>query len=165
MKKQFTINVLLGFIFFGLVACRANMEDNPKNPDVGIPFETFNKSFQITAPAPLNTFKIGDVIGLDIEVIGENPIAFNYDYGSVLFVLADKEWTEIPNFMDYPQGTLILQPARGDALKKGVAVIDPLLPDTRTDVLLRIILIGNIVKDGEQTDERVAGYIDLKLHP
>ncbi len=41
----------------------------------------------------------------------------------------------------------------------------PVLPDVHKTSQLRFILIGNIVKNGEVTDERTGAYIDLTLKP
>ena len=155
---------LLILVLVALFACTSS-NDLPPMPDLGIPLENYNQQFLITAPDGLNTFKIGEIIGFVVEVIVDNPIAFESDLSAVILVLQDGKWVAVPNLMKYPEGYYLLMPAKGDPFKWGDASIDPILPNTDKPAQLRVILVGNVVKDEEITDEQVAGYIDIELHP
>jgi hypothetical protein len=134
-------------------------------PDIGLPDSEMNTRIRLQAPDGWNTLKIGDVVGIDVEVISDDQIAFSHDYGAKIFIYEDQEWREIPNLMKYPDGYLLLTDARGDVFKKGVASVAPVLPKTDKAVLMRIILIGNIYRNGQITTEQTAAYIDLELKP
>jgi hypothetical protein len=136
----------------------------PQMPDIGIPDNEINSRFKLTAPEGWNTFKTGEVIGLSIAVISDDQIAFKTD-GAKIFLLEKETWVEIPNFMNYPQGYDLLSPSKNDPFKQGATVVVPQIPDENGNALVRIILIGNIYRDGQITDELTAGYIDVKLTP
>jgi hypothetical protein len=163
--KLHQIALVFLIIIPNVFACTSSTNGTPEMPDIGIPLDQFNTQFKIVAPDGWNTFKVGDGVTLDIEVIGDNPIAFKADYGAALFVLKEDHWVEVANMMKYPKGYFFLEPARGEAFKTGAASVDPILNDIHEAITLRVILIGNIVKDKQITDERVAGYIDVELKP
>lgn len=166
MKLRFVNIIGISLLLLFVTACR----DQPSipagtMPDIGIPAEEMNTKVQLTAPDGWNTFKIGDVIGLDVGIISEDQIAFSPDYGARMFTYQDGHWKEIANFMTYPEGSIILSPRHGNYLNDGAADIDPILPDTTNSLTLRIILVGNIYRDGHVTDEKTAAYIDVNLTP
>jgi hypothetical protein len=43
--------------------------------------------------------------------------------------------------------------------------MDPILDGYGKPISLRIILIGNIYRDGQVTEEQVAAYLDVELKP
>jgi len=134
-------------------------------PDIGIPKEEINTRLHLTAPQGWNTFKNGDIIGINVDVVSADQIAFQHDYGAKIFMLEDGKWKEVANFMKYPDGYIVLSQSNGDPFKQGDAGVDPILPELNEAITLRIILIGNIYIDGQITDERTAGYIDVEIKP
>lgn len=118
----------------------------------------------------MNTFKTDDIVRVSIEVTGDEAVSFSYDEFNkgrdiALFILRDEQWVAVDNLMNYPEGYLVYQPAEGDPLKLGTISVWPVLSDTNQDVLLRVILMGKIFKNDQITDERVIGYVDVKLKP
>ena len=116
-------------------------------------------------PETINTFKTKESINLVIKVISSDQIWFKSDYGVRLFVYEDAKWDEVGNDENYPTGNIILSPADNDAFKNGATVIWPRLPDSTKPVTIRIILVGNVYRDGKMTNEVTAGYIDVNLKP
>jgi hypothetical protein len=98
-------------------------------------------------------------------VISKNQVIFLHDYGARMFLYQNQEWVEIPNFMHYPEGSIILSPAGNDPFKLGDASIHPILPDENQPATIRIYLVGHIYKDGQITPEATAAYIDVELKP
>ena len=82
-----------------------------------------------------------------------------------MFIYENSHWVRVVNFPKYPDGYIILSPAKLDPLMFGAAVVDPFLPDIHKPVILRVILIGNIYRDGEISDEETGAYIDVVLKP
>lgn len=75
------------------------------------------------------------------------------------------EWKEIENYMEYPQGNIVIESRRTSPLNIGDAIIYPHLPDQTEGVKLRIFIIGNIYEDGNITSEKTGAYIDIDLEP
>jgi hypothetical protein len=165
MKVRFDLVISFSLLLL-ITACK----DKPLTPaipmpDIGIPHEEMNTKIHLTAPDGWNTFKIGDEVSLSVEVISNDKISFPPDYGARMFILENSKWKEIPNFMKYPEGNLIISQTNGNYLNVGGAPVDPLIPDQTKPVLLRIILVGNIYRDGQVTAEKTAAYIDVKMTP
>lgn len=137
----------------------------PPTPDVGIPEAEMNRQFHLDAPLGWNDFKIGESVVLRVDVVSDNQITFRSDYGARVFILENQQWVEISNLMEYPEGSFILSPSKGDPSMHAAASLFPDLPDTKKAVTIRIVLIGNIYRNGETTDERTGTFIDFKLRP
>jgi hypothetical protein len=166
MKLRFGYIIGIPLLLLLITACK----DQPSipagvMPDIGISAKEMNTKVQLTAPDGWNTFKIGDVIGLDVGVMSEEQIAFPPDYGARMFIYENNQWKEVANFMTYPEGSIILSPRKGNYLNDGSANLDPMLTDATHPVTLRIILVGNIYRDGQVTNEKTAAYIDVNLTP
>jgi hypothetical protein len=132
-------------------------------PNIGIPREEINTRIRLSAPEGLNTFKIGDAIGLAVEVISNDQVAFDDDYGARIFLRQNDQWTEIDNDFDYQQGKVLLEPTRGDPFKVGVTVVNPRLPLQSDALTIRIVVVGKIYQKGRITNNKTAAYVDVHL--
>lgn len=163
IRTRFLVNFSFLMIIL-LIGC--NMQPSlPPTPNLGIPDNEFNSKIKLSVPEGWNTYKIGEDVGINVDIVTADQIAFGYDYGARIFKLEDQKWIEIPNLMEYPTGYEIIEQSKGDPFKQGSVVVFPDLSDIKADVTLRIILIGNIYRDGQITDEQTAGYIDVRLIP
>jgi hypothetical protein len=166
MKFRFAYIVSTYLLLLLVTACKAKPAiPADAMPDIGIPAEEMNTKLHLTAPNGWNSFKIGDVIGLNVEGTSEDQIAFPPDYGARMFVYQNGQWKEIANFMTYPEGLIILSPRKGNVFNDGTADLAPIFTNTTNPVTLRIILVGSIYRDGKVTAEKTAGYIDVNLTP
>jgi hypothetical protein len=163
--NRFRLSLGLIFIFMILVSGCNQASKLPQTPDLGIPANEFNSRVRLIAPYGLNNFKINDSVNLSVEVISNDQIMFRTDYGARIFELQDHAWVEVPNLTTYPEGYYLLFPSKGDPFKQGVASVFPVLKDQNQPVRLRIVIIGNIYREGQMTDEQTAGYIDVVLKP
>ena len=134
-------------------------------PEIGISENEINTCINLDVPPGWNTYKIGKDIGISVDVISNEQIAFQRDYGAKIYILKEKEWAEVSNIMKYPEGYVLLSRSNGDPFKQGTAVVFPVIPESDKAVTVRIILIGNIYRDGQISDEQTAGYIDVELKP
>jgi len=62
-------------------------------------------------------------------------------------------------------GHLILRPSNGNPLKTSAVVIFPIIKNASDPIQLRIVITGNIFRDGKPTDIRVGAFIDVTLYP
>lgn len=165
MIIRMKLSVLSWFMLIILLVGCNNQQTLPSTPDLGIPIGEFNTRIRLMVPEGWNTYKINEVVGINVDNFSTDKIAFGYDYGARIFKLEDQKWIEIPNLEKYPEGYFILMPSQGNPLKQGAASVFPVLNDSKEAVTLRIVLIGNIYRDDQITDEQTAGYIDVRLTP
>jgi hypothetical protein len=142
-----------------------NAKTNISAPDIGIPVSQINTQIYLTAPLGWNSFKLKDDITLDVEVVSENEIAFASNYGVRFFTNSDGQWLELENMMRYPSFNLVLSPAKGDYFKHGAIIASPGFSTMDKAITVRMYVIGNIVKNGNITEERTATFIDINLKP
>jgi len=165
MRKNRIATKIIVCLFL-LISISCKRETTPEEfPNVGVPLEELNKKIELLAPYGLNTFRTRDVVGLSVRIIGDEPIAFTHDYGARLFIPQNGEWEEVRNFGTYPRGIIIVPPWDNNPRNEGAAGVGPELPDPEKPVLLRIVLIGNVYRNEQVTDERVGAYIDVELKP
>lgn len=153
------------FVLCVLVLLLGACESKPDlPPEFDFPQEEINTRVKLSAPAGWNTFKIHNRVELLIEVVSDDQIAFDFD--ARMFIYKDNQWIEVENVpTTYPEEKQILSPARGDHNKVGMASVYPILPDPAYPVKLRLVVVGNIVRDGQITEEQTAAYIDIELKP
>ena len=156
--------VVLVFYLVILMGC-SNSTSTSNMPEVGIPLEEMNRYIEIIAPSAWNSFRTNHVVGLVVRVTGKESIAFTFDYGTRLFILQNDDWVEVRNITTYPEGHMIIPPWENNPRNEGGVDMRPDLPNPDKPVLLRIVLIGNIYRDNQVTDEKVGGYIDVNLKP
>jgi hypothetical protein len=164
-QKLLKSGVRILFCSIILFACTSSPEKMPEFPDIGFLPEQYNTHFIVTAPTMWNTFKIDEGIMVGVEVTGNTPVFFDSDYGAILFILKNDSWVEVANFAKYVDTQYLLVPASGNAFKTGSTSVFPILSNKDEVLILRIILIGNLVENGQPTDVRVAGYVDVKITP
>jgi len=132
---------------------------------LGIASEEINTKFTISAPNGWNSFRIGDSIGLVIDLVSKDQISFSYDYGAKIYINERNKWIEIENIAKYPVGSFIVTP---DMLPQDIpgAVVDPKIQKTDEPITVWVILFGDILtKDGKFTGDKTAASISIQLNP
>lgn len=155
---------LLALVFILTISCTRGPTEKTM-PDIGIPSSEMNSKVQLLAPDGWNKFKTEDNVMLAVKGISSDQVLFKSDYGARLFILQDNNWKEISNGVDYSDGNIVLYPFENNYLNYGSVVLRPRLPDSTKPVTVRIILVGNIYRNGQMTNEVTAGYIDVNLKP
>jgi hypothetical protein len=155
-------------LLFGAIGCQQKSVAPPM-PDVGVSPQEMNKRFTVQAPRGINTFRTKDIVQLAIKLIPNDPqdqLAFQYNLGARLFIEQKDQWVEIKNAVNYRQdtGKIILSPSDPWGNSNG-AFFKPALPDVTKTTVVRFILIGNIIKNGDVTEEKTGAYIDVTLKP
>ena len=115
--------------------------------------------------APLSARENGVPTFLQGSHISNNQVIFINGFGNRIFIYQGNAWTEVKDITKNPEGYEILLPSGGNAFKFGSIRVMPRIQNIKNDnILVRIILIGNVYKDGAIADEIVASYIDVNLH-
>jgi hypothetical protein len=132
-------------------------------PGVDIPLSKMNRDLHLYAPPEANLFKIGSDFAIVIENLSENPIIISASEVSV-FEKMESEWKKIEKTDQFPNKNFQVLPKSEEILGGKMLSIIPDLKSLTTTTL-RVIVIGNIVKDDHISNQRTAGYIDLTMNP
>lgn len=165
MRIRIRLAVTLLIFIFSAIGCQSETELPMDMPGVDVSLDDANTQMELMAPEGWNTFKPGEHIVLAIKVISNNHIAVDCNLPSVYLYL-DQKWAEIDDLSTcIGETTQIIPPTKDDYFSMGSVDILPDLPDPSQAVTLRILVIGNIVRDGVITDEQTTAYIDVELTP
>lgn len=158
-------NLLLFAVAVGLSGCSRTVAPTPEGmPDVGLEADALNAQVHVWAPAEVNTFKVNEPIALAVEVIGDDQIAFQRDFGNRTFQYMNREWSEVQYVpTDWGQGIFLLAPSNGDPRAWGSTEVFPWFDEPPSEVYLRIFVVGLIYRNGEVTDSKAGAFVDVIL--
>jgi len=89
-------------------------------------------------------------------------------YGSRLFVYSesDEKWIEIENrIISVTESGDILVPKGQGMNWVAVVSVVPTISDTDKTVTVRVVVVGEVYRDGQRTGEKVGAYTDVTLQP
>jgi len=159
----FVFPSLMGFLF--TTSCQYSGYPN-SFPVHDIPIDNINTYIQIYLPYGWNDFLIGGPLAIGIDNISDETIAFPADYNIQSYFYSDDKWTLIDkHHIERLDGYLIMKPSKGDPSKTLGAVIYPIIENTRDPIDLRVVITGNIFRNGKPTDIKVGAFTDVTLYP
>jgi hypothetical protein len=101
LRKTFQILMLIS-IFFATVSCNNSQSKiDDKLPGIGTSLSDMNKYLTLQAPREINSFIIGNNIGLVIKNKSNSTIAFKPDYGIKIFSRDSGKWISVNNSIEY----------------------------------------------------------------
>jgi len=167
MYRKAYFHVMLLAIIMLFTGCQASLPESL--PDVGVKQEEINSRIRLTIQGVTDgTVKNQDNITIRVDVVTSDYIEFPYDYGVRLFTYQEDQWIEIEDYSTYSKDLkkpIILPLSQKYPIQAGFTGVSPYSSTLDKDVPLRIILVGNIIRDGKTTEEKTAGYINLTLKP
>jgi hypothetical protein len=128
------------------------------NNTLRLEVDSTQKSFQPASEIPLILYNESDrFIYFDVS-----------SYVKILSYTSSK-WVEVKNGLTY-SGTLILSPNGTPALDETYTWAQPVLDQSiltpnNTDVLLRIVVHGEVMEGESRTGEQVAAFVDVYMEP
>jgi hypothetical protein len=134
-----------------------------------------NKDLRVTTDiSDNNNLHIGSVIHLVIENLSDQPILIPEPSGIKLFIINDGEWSEINNNAEYygnSEGPVLYPHEPSELRYRTSTGVSPVLkPGTKisdkgSKIVLRILIIGEMLMNGEKTGIPVGAYTDVYLTP
>ena len=127
-----------------------------------------NELFQIYLDSPdEKNIKFGSVIKLLFRNVSGQEVFFPVGYRIKLFVIKNNKWIEIPNTVEYYGEGSLLQTKSEQALGGRIgAWVRPVLPSeitTEDQEILRILVVGELLTNGEKTGIPIGAYIDFLI--
>jgi hypothetical protein len=168
MSKTIYRTSIFLYVLLLTTACLAKFSRKEASFFKLMPLSEMNTVIRFWRPRPSEVFNVGDSVDLTLENFSKDKIKFPTDYGVRIFSFnrSDGQWSEIVNGMKYfPPGNPQISPKGPDS--PGVIGIGlwPLLENKGASIDLRVVVVGNVEKDGVLTEEQVGAYIDLTLQP
>ena len=131
---------------------------------IDLPISEMNTRIRLTASEYTNSFTIGNTIELDVDNYSNTPVEIVLDKDIKVFTKQGNGWTEIENY-DHYSGTIQQVPVKSPDTPFGIAFpLDPVIGGDKP-VVIRVIVIGTVYKNGEPTSIRTGAHLDLTLYP
>ncbi len=163
MSRFIKIVTLAVLFLINLTGCISKQV--PQHPE-NITVDDLNISIQLFAPKAWNNFKINKPVSLEIINISDKDIEFASDLDKEIFLVQGDQLVKIEDVMQKIDvtvalfdGTLIIN---DDILVAGESMgfVFKVLLENKTS-FVRVYVKGKY----EDTEEPVAGYLDIKLNP
>ncbi len=172
MKSQHKISVIVSWclITMALFSC-----SKPQN-SISTELDT---SFRSLVDADMNNFvriypvdngkipfKYDSDISLIFENLSDRKLFFDTDSFVKLYVVRGNQWLEVRNKWTY-SGDLLLFPMETPLLDNNSVKVRPVLDNIPaiqdTEDVLRVVVIGEILRDDIRTGELVGAYVDVLI--
>ena len=169
MIERVSISVLLMITLLGCsnlsTEVHSRMEEEFRTI---VAVEDLNRSLELKLHEEKENFPRGYDIPLLVENKSSNFLFFNHTDNYIkLYIIKDGEWVEVKNGLTY-SGTRTLHPQGAPLLNLNATwarpeLDDNLFEDNQTDILVRIVMTGEIMENDIQTGEFVSAYIDVYI--
>ncbi len=160
---QFFLLVIV--LFYSSVSCVGNVLPSGF-PIQSIPSENINTYLKIYTPIGWNDFRVGSPIAIEIINISDETISATLDFSIQCFTYSDSKWNLLPKVpVERNEGYLIMRPSIDIPQDALASVIFPIIKNADVPIDLRVLVTGNIFRDGKPTDMRVGAFTDVTLYP
>lgn len=134
-----------------------------------IPIKDMNQSLVLYVDSEQTRFRSGSEIRLITQNKSSKFIYFAEDTSITLLMLREDNWIEVKNEITHT-GSITLSPEGTPLLDLRYTYIKPILEqdlanNSQKDLPLRIVMIGEIVKNDVRTGESVGAYVDVYVSP
>ena len=132
-------------------------------PGIDLPIKKMNNDLELSAPVELNTFKVGDDLGLVLVNSSDTPIILPQNYGVHIYQHVGEKWEVVENRIDYPPGEKRVYPRDDQPFREVILVVQPIV-FSEQPVSVRVVVVGNFYDEtsGEK-GEQVGAFIDITL--
>ena len=166
MKANTILLILISFITISCIDKSTSRKEELFKRKV--PIENINKKIRLSPWEPKKP-RIGEPIDLILDNKSSNIITFTRDYGLKIFTYEYdiEEWMTIENELIYtPNENILLFPKSINKYKsREIVDLSPVIHDKEKPIFIRIVVIGNVINNGEITAEQVAAFTDILVSP
>jgi hypothetical protein len=170
MKQVLTLTLLI-FALSRLFGCSGI--GNTVSEDMEIKFQAafpdveMNKSFSLKVRTTEKTYQLGSSILFTLDNLSQDTISFPLDSFITILAQNNGEWIELENSGTY-SGELVLAPQGTPLLDQGLTGLRPVVPanklsEVEEELLVRIVIVGEILKDNVPTGKLVGSYVDILM--
>jgi len=137
------------------------------------PAVSLNQSLKLANPVLLQDnkpleFSIGDLVELDLINLSDNVIRFPVDLGLEIYTYDDQtnRWNSVENAVEYKYDSHYFLLNSKDTLPFFADVpLYPVLPMQNEPIVIRVVVIGEVLRNGEPSGEQTGAYVDVTMMP
>jgi hypothetical protein len=159
MKHIFRVSIILATTIF--LVLFYGFHRNNYLPGISIPLGMMNNEMELTAPAQVNKFEIGQTIWLVVKNQTEFPIIYFEEKDLKVFTRVNGQWVELENSYAYPDFEMIIGPKSDDDSNMGLVSLRPVYEGS-TSIDVRIVLTG-VSGNEMQGRNPVGAFVDVSL--
>src|SRR3990172_7247951 len=126
----------------------------------------WNRTLEVSIADAPSTAGSEGVIDLLVTNRSNEEVWFPPGYGAILLTYSEENlrWEEVKNRATYLGDGEIIEPRLSEASSwAAVTSVAPTLDTLGKPAMLRVLIVGRVVRDGAVTEEAVGGYIDVDL--
>ena len=169
ISRQTLIVIILWLILSGCSGKAHLMNSSESSFQTAVPMANMNQSLEINVDGDNTSFRIGAEIPLIVQNKSADYIFFTGDDYIRLFILQDLKWIEIKSELTY-SGSKVLSPKGTPLLDLDRTWAQPALDgnifsDKRSDLLLRILITGEIMENDVRTGKLISAFVDVHMVP
>jgi hypothetical protein len=173
MKDKIRLVMIFSLCLTILLSCSKQSDINTsvieKQFSTVVPLTDMNKSLQIVVASDDKSFQLG--FDIPLLVYNKSPHSMFFDVNSHIRLLRSTgdRWVDVKNALTY-SGTMLLSPQGTPLLDLQYTDARPILDEgnlsaSNTDILLRIVVIGEIMEGDTRTGKKVGAYVDVFVKP
>jgi len=122
-----------------------------------------NQSLQLSTEGNSKSYSLGSKIDLIINNLSSFSIVMDETTPIKLLTTQDHKWIEVENEITY-SGEQVLSPKGTPLLDLGFFPIQTTIEGDK-ELVLRVVVTGEIMKDNIRTGDLAVAYIDINLTP
>lgn len=172
MKARYKISFIVSWCLITLALSSCSKPQGSNSAELDSSFRSLvvadmNNFVRIFPENKGNTsFKYGSDIFLIFENLSDQKLFFDTDTFVRLYVVRDNLWFEVRNKRTY-SGELLLFPMGTPLLDNNSVKVRPVLDNIPaiqdSDDFLRVVVIGEILREDIRTGELVGAYVDVVI--
>jgi len=173
--KSKNIQLLLAILFISsLISCNLTPGTSKKDAHFASMFPNIKIGEYLklvtVANGPIPPETRDDYIGIAIINISDQQIILspylpNQNY---VYIENEEKWIPIPEKLISHGQTITLYPKTDlerERLKEWVGPVSPDLSGYKKPIVVRVVIFGEILQNGESTGQKVGSYIDITFQP
>lgn len=174
MKRSYLV---VASLFLALWFCTACQDSGKMQREKAFaelyPSVKLNQSLKLDIPVLLQDnkpleFFIGDSVELDLINLSDNVIRFPVGFGLEIYAYNDQtnQWDSIENEGEYKSNAQYILLNSKDTLPFFTGMgLHPILPMQDEPIVIRVVVIGEVLRDGEPSGEQTGAYVDVTIMP
>jgi hypothetical protein len=165
MKTIFRLSLFVVLLFSTSCNYTGGMFDKTNFPDINVSTREMNSRLRLTAPRDVNSFKIGDMIWVELDNLSNTDVEIRPDIDIKIYEKTITGWMESKNCVFYPSQVNRLPTKQEDELASTDFNVSLCHQIGTNNSDIRIFIIATVVQNGKPTKTKSGAYVDVVLHP
>lgn len=174
MKRSYLVIAILFLTLWFFISCQASGKIQREEAFTELfPVVSLNQSLRLDIPILLQDnkpleFSIGDSVELDLINLSDTVIQFPVGFGLEIYTFNNQanRWDSVENAVEYKSNAeyILLDSKDTPTFFRGVG-LHPVLSLQNDPIVIRVVVIGEVLRNGEPSGEQVGAYVDVTMMP